>query len=213
MIIALRSDAAALLEMSHQEQSAKDRPAAIGWAARWPNPGPDGQGRTAATKESASRSSSRQATLRAGKPRAWRRIDAPDHPCNAKTKTPEPRMKRTHLSLYYLAGYLLPSGIALMFAPRLTLDLLQASGDYGDVMPRLLGLMLLALGILVLQIIRLRVSALYGATLMARGVILAGLLGLYLHSSDPLFLMLLGVVGLGFVLTGLSYLADRNQTH
>ena len=120
-------------------------------------------------------------------------------------------MKRTHLSLYYLAGYLIPAGIALIAAPQLTLKLLLSNGNYGDVLPRLLGVVLLALGIFVLQTIRMRLDALYGTTLIARAVILTCLLGLYLYARDPLFLVLLAVVGFGFVLTGASYLLDRRH--
>ena len=122
-------------------------------------------------------------------------------------------MRRTHLSLYYLAGYLIPAGIALIAAPQLALKLLLSNGAYGDVLPRLLGVVLLALGIFVLQTIRLRLDALYGTTLFARAVILACLLGLFVYARDPLFLVLFAVVGFGFVLTGTSYLLDRRTGH
>ncbi len=45
-------------------------------------------------------------------------------------------MKKTHLSLYYLVGYLIPAGIGLIAAPQFVLKLLLSNGDYGDVMPR-----------------------------------------------------------------------------
>ena len=45
-------------------------------------------------------------------------------------------MKKTRLSLFYLAGYLIPSGLVLMFAPTPALRLLRSTGQYGDVMPR-----------------------------------------------------------------------------
>jgi hypothetical protein len=70
---------------------------------------------------------------------------------------------------------------------------------------------LLALGIVVVQIVRLQAERLYSATLIARSVILAGLLIIYPSSGDPLFLSLLLIVGLGFVLTGVSYLLDRRE--
>ena len=118
-------------------------------------------------------------------------------------------MKKTHLSLYYLVGYLIPAGVALIIAPQWALTLLLSTGNYGDVLPRLLGVILLALGIVVLQIVRLHVDVLYSSTLMVRGVILVCLFGLYLYSLDPLFLTLLGIVGFGFVLTSISYWLDR----
>lgn len=116
------------------------------------------------------------------------------------------------MSLYYLAAYLLGAGIALIFAPSLALRLLFASGNYGDVMPRLLGVVLLALGIVIVQIIRHQLEVLYPTTLIVRVFIVAVLAGLLVYSRDPLFISLLVVVGLGMVLTGASYLSDRRTT-
>ena len=118
-------------------------------------------------------------------------------------------MRRTRLSLYYLAAYLLGAGIALIFAPSLALKLLFATGHYGDVMPRLLGVVLLALGIVIVQIIRHSLAVLYPTTLILRTIIVAVLAGLLIYSRDPLFISLLVVVGFGMVLTSASYLSDR----
>ena len=63
-------------------------------------------------------------------------------------------MKRTHMSLYYLIGYLIPGGIALLTFPQLTLKLFFSNTDYGDVLPRFVGMLMLALGIIVLQAVR-----------------------------------------------------------
>lgn len=118
-------------------------------------------------------------------------------------------MKRTHLSLYYLITYLIFAGVALIAAPQFALKLLLSNGNYGDVLPRLLGVVLLALGIVVLQIVRLTVEALYSTTLIVRGIILVCLISLYFYSRDPFFLVLVGVVGLGVMLTGTGYWLDR----
>jgi uncharacterized protein YjeT (DUF2065 family) len=121
-------------------------------------------------------------------------------------------MRRTNLSLIYVATYLLAAGIFLLVAPRLALQLLLSTGDYGEVLPRLAGLLLLGLGMLVVQIIRHRVSALYGTTLAVRAVFCAGFVALYFLSRDPMFLVLLLVVGLGVVATSVSYVLDRRQS-
>jgi len=42
-------------------------------------------------------------------------------------------MIRTRLSLFYLAGYLIPAGLLLLFAPTFALRLLLSNGEYGDV--------------------------------------------------------------------------------
>jgi uncharacterized protein YjeT (DUF2065 family) len=121
-------------------------------------------------------------------------------------------MKRTRLSLFYLAGYLLPTGLALAVQPQATMRLLQARGDYGDALPRFAGILLLALGILVAHIIWARAEALYPGTLAARIVILAGLVGLYWQTRDPFFAVVTVVVAVGFVLTLGCYVSDRRST-
>jgi hypothetical protein len=118
-------------------------------------------------------------------------------------------MQRTRLSLFYLASYLVGAGIALIAAPSIALTLLFTKGHYGDVMPRLLGVVLLALGIVIVQIIRHRLEVLYTTTLLVRALIMLVLAGLLIYSGDPLFVSLMVVVGLGMVLTGTSYLSER----
>jgi uncharacterized protein YjeT (DUF2065 family) len=119
---------------------------------------------------------------------------------------------RTRLSFYYLAAYLLGAGLALIVAPSIALKLLFATGHYGDVMPRLLGVVLLALGIIIVQIIRKQIEVLYTTTLLVRAFIMVVLAGLLIYSGDPLFISLMVVVGLGMVLTGASYLSDRRTS-
>ncbi len=121
-------------------------------------------------------------------------------------------VRRTRLSFYYLAAYLLTAGIALVFAPSLALRLLFANGHYGDVMPRLLGVVLFALGIVIVQIIRHRLEVLYTTTLVLRTFIVVVLASLLVYSRDPLFISLLVVVGFGMVLTATSYLIDRRSS-
>ena len=121
-------------------------------------------------------------------------------------------MRRTNLSLYYLAGYLFPAGLALMFVPDIALKLLQSNGDY-DVAPfRMAGLVLVALGILIVQIIRRRLEVLYPATLLARLVIVSGLAWLFASTGDPFFLVIFAVVAFGMLLTGVSYYLDRRAS-
>lgn len=120
-------------------------------------------------------------------------------------------MRRTHLSLFYVVGYLLAAGIFLLISPRLALKLLFSTADYGVILPRLTGLLLIGLGMLVLQIVRYRVVALYPTTLAVRVVFCAGFIALYLLSRDPLFLVLLAVVGLGVLMTSASYIRDRRE--
>jgi uncharacterized membrane protein YoaK (UPF0700 family) len=118
-------------------------------------------------------------------------------------------VSRTRLSLYYLAGYLLIGGVALLLAPEETLGILLSDGDYGSVFPRVAGMLMFGLGVATLGIIRARAEVLYPATLMIRAFFLACLAAFYWMTRDPLFLVLLGVVLLGVILTLTSYLSER----
>jgi uncharacterized protein YjeT (DUF2065 family) len=118
-------------------------------------------------------------------------------------------MRRTHLSLYYLAGYLLPAGLLLLAVPEFARKLLLSNRDYDDAPFRLVGVLLIVLGIIVVQIIRHRIEALYTTTVVARVLISLTLIAIYLETSDPFFLVILAIVAFGIALTTWSYFTDR----
>jgi uncharacterized protein YjeT (DUF2065 family) len=118
-------------------------------------------------------------------------------------------MRWTRLSFFYLVGYLTVGGLGLLAAPELALRLLGATGSYPSSLSRLIGALLLALGMLIAQIVRHRAEPLYRFTLVVRTVLVATMVGLYLTSHDPLFLVLAAIVGLGMLLTTIGLLKDR----
>ncbi len=118
-------------------------------------------------------------------------------------------MRRTNLSLYYLAGYLIPAGLLLLFVPEFATKLLFSNRTYDYAPFHLVGVLLLVVGILVVQIIRHRLTQLYTTTLVARALISATLLWLYLTTGDPFFAVVLVIVLIGIALTGTSYYLDR----
>jgi hypothetical protein len=120
-------------------------------------------------------------------------------------------MNRTRKSPYYLAAYLLAGGLGLLIFPAETLKLLLSNGDYGNIFPRLVGMFASGFGLNVLGIIRARAGALYSATLMVRSYFLVCLAVFYWMSHDRMFLVIIGVVVLGMVLTLASYLRDRKE--
>ena len=120
-------------------------------------------------------------------------------------------MNKTRRSLYYPATYLTIAGLSLLIAPQLSLKLLLPNGDYGDVLPRVAGLMILGLGLIVIQIIRLRQEQLYSTLWAVRLLFCIGWLGLYFYSGDPYFIVLFVVVGIGFVWTGIHLLQERRN--
>jgi uncharacterized protein YjeT (DUF2065 family) len=115
---------------------------------------------------------------------------------------------RTRLCLCYVAGYLLITGLALLIAPAASLKLMHSTADYGEVMPRWVAMMSLALGTLIGQSVRHRLKVLYPLGFFMPAAMLAGFVGLYKLSADPLFLVVLAVVGVGVVLTGASLAFD-----
>ena len=118
-------------------------------------------------------------------------------------------MNKTRLSLFYLGSYLTLIGLGLLLAPDKTLKLLQSNAEYGNVFPRIAGMLMSALGLAVFGIIRARVPELYPTTLFIRMYFLVCIAVFYWMTSDPLFVVLVVIVGIGFVLTASSYVLDR----
>ena len=120
-------------------------------------------------------------------------------------------MRRTNLSLYYLAGYLVPAGLFLLFIPEFATKLLLSNRTYDYAPFHLAGVLLLVIGILIIQIIRFRLEMLYSTTLLARALISATLLWLFATTGDPFFAVILVIVLVGVGLTGVSYWLDRRE--
>ena len=118
-------------------------------------------------------------------------------------------MERTRKSLYYLAGYLILIGLGLLLVPDRMLKLLLSNGQYGDVFPRLAGMLMSGLGFSIAGIIRARAQSQYPGTLLVRSYFIVCLLAFYWISADPLFLVIVGIVGVGAALTLACYLVDR----
>src|SRR5215510_8774209 len=105
-------------------------------------------------------------------------------------------MKNTRLSLYYLAAYLTSGGLGLLLMPSLALKYMFSNGDYGEIIPRGMGLALLTLGVLIIQIIRHKVEVLYTTTIFIRTfLLLPVMIWLYFKSADPLFITLFCIIG------------------
>jgi len=120
-------------------------------------------------------------------------------------------MKWTRYSLVYLASYLSLTGAAFVLVPRRALDLLLATGSYDDAFVRFVGAFMIALGTIVVQIIRHRLEVLYSTTLAVRAFFLVVIMGLYLETRDRMFLVILGVVALGVALTLIGYVVERRN--
>lgn len=106
-------------------------------------------------------------------------------------------MKRA--TWWYLAAYLSLGGLGLLLVPDLALSLLQSTGDYGDIMPRVVGMFMLVLAYLVTSFLRRGDYGYYVATIVARSFIVIVLAALYFRSGDRLFLVLEGIVLIGLL--------------
>jgi hypothetical protein len=116
---------------------------------------------------------------------------------------------KTRLSLYYLVTYLFVTGVGLLFAPQLSLKLLFSTGYYENPFVQFTGALMIGLSMVVTQIIRHRIDVLYPTTLFVRTFFIVVVLALYLQTHDPLFLVVLAVVGLGVALTVTAFFLDR----
>jgi uncharacterized protein YjeT (DUF2065 family) len=103
------------------------------------------------------------------------------------------------LTFIYLSTYLVVGGLGLLLLPDLALRLLQSNSAYGDVMPRVVGLFMLALGGLIFQFLRAEDYRYYLYAILARALIVLVFTILYVSSHDPLFLVLDAIVLVGLL--------------
>src|SRR5262249_13652413 len=79
------------------------------------------------------------------------------------------------------------------------LRLLWSTGSSGDVMPRLVGVFMIALGGAILEFVRARDYRYYRYAITARIFIVVALTALYFKARDPLFLVLDAIVLVGLL--------------
>jgi hypothetical protein len=118
---------------------------------------------------------------------------------------------KTRRTLFYLAGYLLLTGLALIFIPQQFLKLLFANHEYPSAFVQFSGILMIGLSVVVMNIIKFGNRILYRTTLMARIPMWILTLGLYFYTGETFFIVVLCVLGLGIVLTGTAYLSERGK--
>jgi len=122
-------------------------------------------------------------------------------------------MKLARWSLFYLVSYLLGAGLSLLASPHLVFTLLGSTqaDSYGDVIPRMVGALACSLGLIVVQIIRLRLEVLYVTLIVVRVFLVGVWFWLYALTHDPFFLVLAAIVGFGMLLTAAGVLQSRRS--
>lgn len=118
-------------------------------------------------------------------------------------------LPRTRLSMFYLAGYLLPVGAALMFVPQLTMKLLFSNHAYDDLGLRMGGVFLFAIGMIVSGMIINQAYRAYPVTLFVRAFIISALFILFALYRDPALLAINLVVAIGWLLTFFGWRRDK----
>jgi len=120
------------------------------------------------------------------------------------------RLKR--IAFIYLISYLAVAAVGFGLFPTLTLKLFLSNGDYGVIMPRLLGAMMGVLSFLLFMIYRKGDWQRYSPfTMMARTPLVLFIFYLYYLSRDPMFLIINAIILIGLVTTAVGTVLQRTE--
>ncbi len=114
------------------------------------------------------------------------------------------------ITLIYLSSYLLIGGIGLGFIPEIALKLFMSTGDYGEIMTRMVGMFMIALGYLITMFVRNEDYKYYLPTIIARTFIVIFLSYLYFKTSDPFFIIINIIVLIGLLPSIYTYLTEKS---
>ena len=118
------------------------------------------------------------------------------------------RLKR--IAFVYLISYLAVAAVGFSLFPKLTFQLFLSNGEYGDILPRLLGAMMGVLSFLLFAVYRNGDWPKYSPyTMVARTPLVLFILYLYYLSADPMFLIIDAIVLLGLVTTAVGTVLQR----
>jgi hypothetical protein len=119
------------------------------------------------------------------------------------------RQNMKRITLTYLATYLFLGGVGLLFVPDFTLKIFQSNGSYGDIIPRFVGILMVALSGLIAQFVYYKDYKYYPYSVYARSFIVISLFFLYYQTKDPFFLIINGIVLLGLLPSVYILIRDR----
>jgi hypothetical protein len=117
-------------------------------------------------------------------------------------------MHRTRGCLYFAAGYLYLGGAGFLVLPSMMLTVLFAEGIYSMVTLRLLGAVMIAMGILLSGVIEQKTEVLYRYAINAMVPLWLALAYLYLESEDRMWAILLVPVFAGWLA---AFAAERME--
>ena len=101
--------------------------------------------------------------------------------------------------LLYVVGYLTFGGLGLAIAPDQFLDLFQSNQEYGDVMPRVVGMFMIVLAAFIGMVVYFEDYKYYPFSIAARTFIVVVLFVVYFIDRDPFFLVINAIVLVGLI--------------
>ena len=120
------------------------------------------------------------------------------------------RLKR--IAFIYLISYLAVAALGFGLLPELTLKLFLSNGDYGVIMPRLVGAMMGVLSFILFMIYRMGDWKKYSPfTMMARTPLVLFIFYIYYLSNDPMFLIINAIVLVGLLTTAAGTILQRRE--
>ena len=118
-------------------------------------------------------------------------------------------MKAKKITLTYLITYLAIGGVGFTLFPNQILELFLSNGNYGEIMPRMVGMFMCALSFLIYRILKNEDWHYYSTTIYVRSFIVLILIWLYYKSSDPMLLVLMGIVLIGLIPSTIIHLKSK----
>ena len=118
-------------------------------------------------------------------------------------------MKLKNIAWIYLISYLAVGGVGFALFPIETQKLFLSNVDYGDIMPRLVGAFMCLLSFLIFHMYKNRDWKYYPITIIARIPVVVFIFYIYFISSNPMFLLINGIVIFGLLMTILGYFLGK----
>jgi hypothetical protein len=120
------------------------------------------------------------------------------------------RLKR--IAFIYLISYLAVAALGFGLLPELTLKVFLSNGDYGVIMPRLVGAMMGVLSFILFMIYRMGDWKKYSPfTMIARTPLVLFIFYIYYLSNDPMFLIINAIVLIGLLTTAAGTILQRRE--
>ena len=119
-------------------------------------------------------------------------------------------MKLKKLTFIYLSTYLAIGGIGFALFPTPVLKLFFSTGNYGDIMPRMVGIFMCALSFLIYHMVKYDDWKYYLPSIFVRSFLVIFMSWLYWRTSDPLFLILNMIVLIGLIPSIVVYFRERS---